>query len=54
MKLNESESEACETQVWLQFSRACGYLDDETQARLDDCYSHIISQLFLMIKDPDK
>lgn len=54
LKLNDSESEACETQVWLQFSRACGYLDAELEAKLDDRYSHIISQLYLMMNNPDK
>jgi len=54
LKLNDSESEACETQVWLQFAKACGYIDAELEARLEDRYSHIISQLFLMMKDADK
>ena len=54
LKLNDSESEACETQVWLQFSRACGYMDAELEAKLDDRYSHIISQLYLMMNNPDK
>ena len=54
LKLNDAESEACETQVWLQFACACGYIDASLEARLDDCYSHIISQLFLMMKDADK
>lgn len=54
LKLNNSESEACETQVWLQFAKACGYIDEELEAKLDDQYSHIISQLYLMMKDVDK
>lgn len=54
LKLNDSESEACETQVWLQFARSCGYINAEMEARLDDRYSHIISQLFLMMKDAEK
>ena len=54
LKLNDSESEACETQVWLQFAKACGYIDADLEARLEDRYSHIISQLFLMMKDADK
>ena len=28
-KLSDAESEACETQVWIEFSRRCGYLEDE-------------------------
>jgi len=27
-KLSDSESEACETQVWIEFARRCGYLED--------------------------
>ena len=54
LKLNDSETEACETQVWLQFARSCGYIDEELENRLDDRYSHITSQLFLMIRDVDK
>jgi four helix bundle protein len=54
LKLNDSETEACETQVWLQFARSCGYIDEELKNRLDDRYSHITSQLFLMIRDVDK
>ena len=54
LKLNHSESEACETQVWLQFARACGYIDVDLEARFEDRYSHIISQLYLMMKDADK
>jgi four helix bundle protein len=52
-KLNESESEAAETQVWLEFSLRCGYIDQETCARLDDRYDHIMSQLVIMIGDAD-
>lgn len=54
LKLNESESEAYETQVWLQFSQACGYIDADLVAKLEDQYSHIIGQLCLMMKDPHK
>ena len=54
LRLNDSESEACETQVWLQFARACGYIDVDMEAELDDRYSHIISQLYLMMNNADK
>jgi four helix bundle protein len=54
LRLNDSESEACETQVWLQVARACGYIDVDMEAELDDRYSHIISQLYLMMNNADK
>ncbi|HEV2664032.1 MAG TPA: four helix bundle protein, partial [Blastocatellia bacterium] len=33
-KLSDSEGEAAETQVWLQFSVECGYLSRDTGAEL--------------------
>ena len=54
LKLNDSESEACEVQVWLQFARACGYINADLERRLDERYSHILSQLYLMMKNADK
>jgi four helix bundle protein len=54
LKLNDAENEARETQVWLQFSRACGRIGAEMEAGLEDRYSHIISQLCLMMKNADK
>ena len=53
-KLNDAESEACETQVWIELARRCGYIDPVTEDRLDDNYEHIVSQIFLMIKEVDK
>ena len=29
-KLNDAESEACETQVWLELAMRCGYIDPDT------------------------
>ena len=53
-KLSEAESEACETQVWIEFARRCGYLIDETSRDLDSNYDHIIGQLVNMIRESDK
>ena len=41
-KLSDAESEACETQVWIEFARRCGYLEDEVCDELDAAYDHII------------
>ena len=49
-KLNDAETEACETQVHLDFSLRCGYLDHSAIERLDDTYEHIMAQIVLMIQ----
>ena len=53
-KLNDAESEACETQVWLEFGKRCGYLDGTTTSELDSQYDQIIGQLVKMIQEADK
>ncbi len=37
-KLSDAESEACETQVWIEFVRKCEYLDDDISKELDLVY----------------
>jgi four helix bundle protein len=53
-KLSDAESEACETQVWIEFARRCGYLDDAVCDELDAAYDQIIGQIVKMIKEADK
>ena len=53
-KLKESEGDACETQVWVEFARRCEYLDDHISRQLDTAYGHIIGQLEKMINQPEK
>ena len=53
-KLNDSEGEACETQVWVEFARQCNYLDDDACKDLDSAYDQIMGQLVKMINQPDK
>ena len=53
-KLNDAESEACETQVWLEITNRCSYIDTATKEKLDHAYDHIIGQLVRMIDDADK
>jgi len=50
-KLNDSESEACETQTWVEFSVRCNYLDKAAAERLDQHYDKLLTQLTMMIKD---
>jgi four helix bundle protein len=52
-KINDSETEACETQVWLEIALRCKYLTEETTNDLLEKYDHLISQLVLMINDAD-
>ena len=53
-KLNDAESEAAETRVWIEISQKCDYIDESTAIRLDDEYDHILGQLTTMIIDADK
>jgi len=52
-KINDSETEACETQVWLEIALLCKYLTEEKTNDLLEKYDHLISQLVLMINDAD-
>ena len=51
-KLNESEGEAAETQVWLEFAVKCKYLDREMGKELHELYNKIIGKLVNMGNNP--
>lgn len=53
-KLSDVEGEAAETQNWLDYALACGYLKQDEHKTLDDQYDHIISIVIKMINNPDK
>ena len=53
-KLSDVESEAAETQVWLEFAMACGYISEEEFETYFDKYEHIISMVIRMIAEPKK
>ena len=53
-KLSDSEGEAEETRVWLEFSWRCGYLSKTEAADLDQQYDRIIAQLVNMIDRPEQ
>ena len=53
-KLSDSETEACETQVWLEFAWRCKYLNEGQMKRLDIAYEHVLGQPVLMIDNPKK
>lgn len=48
-KLTDAESEAAETQSWLQFAVQCGYLNREEGATLYQEYDQIIAMLVKMV-----
>ena len=52
-KLSDSEGEAAETQVWLDYALACKYIDVENYDKLYDKYDHIISMIVKMIIKPE-
>jgi len=51
-KLSDAESEAAETQVWLQFAVACGYIEDRGSKALYQKYDEILRMLVSMINNP--
>lgn len=53
-KLNDSETENAETQVWLDFSLACGYIDSEKHKALTDLNDEVAKLILYMINNPDK
>ena len=53
-KLNDSEGEGAETQVWLDYALVCGYIDKSVHDSLYDKYEHIIAMLINMQANPEK
>ena len=53
-KLADSDAEATETQVWLDFARDCGYLSEEHHKELVARYEEIGMMLHSMIEHPER
>ncbi len=53
-KLSDAEAEAAETQVWLEISIRCGYLDQSKFAALEISSEHILGKLVIMMSHPDQ
>ena len=53
-KISDAMQEASETQTWLDFCLACGYIDEETFDRLDIEYEKILGMLNSMEMKADK
>ncbi|MFN3652689.1 MAG: four helix bundle protein [Armatimonadota bacterium] len=53
-KLSDADSEAAETQAWLDFARQCGYLTETEHGRLNEKYQIISGGLVKMMAEPEK
>ena len=53
-KLNDSETEATETQVWLELALLSGYISEDTYNEMFVEYESITAQLVVMINQPEK
>lgn len=54
VKLNDAESEAAESQVWIEFAQAIGYLSQEGANDLYTAYDGVIGKLVTMSNQADK
>jgi len=52
-KLSDSEGEAAETMVWLDYALATGYITQEEHATIYDKYEHIIAMIINMTNKPE-
>jgi len=52
-KLSDSESEASETQTWIDFSSRCGYISEIEHHDLDKLYDIILGKLVNMSLHPE-
>lgn len=53
-KLNDSETEATETQVWLELALLSGYITEDVYNELFAVYESITAQLVIMINQSEK
>ena len=51
-KLSDAETEAAETQVWLEFALSCGYANQSAFDELYEAYDGVISSIVHMINHP--
>ena len=52
-KLSDADTEAAETQVWLDFALRCGYLGQEGHDRLYQVYDTVCGGLVKMMANPN-
>ena len=51
-KVSDAESEAAETQVWIEFAVKCEYLERKQGTPMYQTYDEILSMIVAMIHDP--
>jgi four helix bundle protein len=52
-RLSDAETEAAETQVWIDFAVACAYLAPSVGNEIKQEYDHVIAMLITMINHPE-
>jgi four helix bundle protein len=53
-KLSDAETEAAETQTWVEVALRCQYIRQNTADELETRYEKVISQIVRMIDDADR
>jgi four helix bundle protein len=53
-KMSDDDGEAAETQVWIDFAQACGYISESLQLQWTNGYEEIGRMLGGMIAHPEK
>ncbi len=53
-KLNDAETEAAETQVWIKYAHKCGYINESSYNELTDLYEQIIGKFVRLIDSADQ
>ena len=52
-KINDCEGEAAETQIWLDYALACGYINQKMHVELQEKIDRMISMLVTMRLKPE-
>jgi four helix bundle protein len=53
-KMSDADGEATETQVWIDFAQACGYISAELQMRWREGYEEVGRMLGGMMSRPER
>lgn len=53
-KLTDTEAENSETQVWLDFAIACGYLEEAKHNELTSLNNEVGKLIYFMMRNPEK
>ncbi len=52
-KLSDAETEAAETQIWLEFALHCGYIEKNEHQMITKLYDNIIGKIVRMLENPN-